>query len=178
MISSTRELPRDTSRERARLNRKIASRKGQGPGLQGSASLPGGPVFGRGGGFGLYGILVLLVGSFLIVAFFFPQYFRMRSGIYRISCKEIRRKIEVAISNFDSNNTRSFVQPGKVIPLDFLKAEGFLSEIQRCPEGGKYIFGPGGETLCTIHRPNPKDEAESSTPTQGPESKGEPGAGK
>ena len=132
----------------------------------------------RRGGFGLYLAALLVLLLVVSALFFFPQYMNMRTGIYRISCKEIRRKIEVAISNFDSNNTRSFIQPGKTIPLDFLKAEAFLSEIQRCPEGGKFLFGPAGETLCTIHKPTPKDESEAGPASHGTEPKQDPGSGK
>jgi len=109
----------------------------------------------RMGGLGYYSVAFFIVGIFFVLVVFFPQFFKIRSGIYRISCKEIRRKIEVAVSNHDSNNTRSVVQPKKLIDLDYLKATGFLMEIQYCPEGGKYIFGPQGEVLCTIHRPEP-----------------------
>ncbi|HOY68063.1 MAG TPA: hypothetical protein PLP29_14330 [Candidatus Ozemobacteraceae bacterium] len=115
----------------------------------------------RRGSLGLYAMAMGLVTLFLVLAFFFPQYFRMKSGIYRISCKEIRRKIEVAVANYDSNNTRSIVQPGKPIDVDHLKATGFLSEVQTCPENGKYLFGPQGEVLCTIHRPTAKQAADA-----------------
>jgi len=115
----------------------------------------------RRGSLGLYAMSMALVTLFLVLAFFFPQFFRMKSGIYRLSCKEIRRKIEVAVTNYDSNNTRSIVQPGKPIDIDHLKATGFLSEVQNCPESGKFLFGPQGEVLCTIHRPTAKQAADS-----------------
>jgi len=117
----------------------------------------------RRGSLGLYAMAMALVTLFLVLAFFFPQFFRMKSGIYRISCKEIRRKIEVAVANYDSNNTRSIVQAGKAIDIDHLKATGFLSEVQTCPEKGKFIFGPQGEVLCTIHRPTAKQPADLDT---------------
>jgi len=101
----------------------------------------------------LYGLAILAVLVFFIIAVFIPYYFKMRDGIYRVSCKEIRRKVEVAVANFDSNNTQPIVQAGKPIDLDKLKASGFLMEIQRCSAGGKFLFGPQGEILCSIHRP-------------------------
>jgi hypothetical protein len=110
------------------------------------------------GGFALYAAVLLCVGGFFAIAFFFPQYFRMRSGIYRISCQEVRRKVETAVANHDANNTRTVVQPGKPIDLDLLKTMGFLAEIQYCPEGGRYSFGPAGEVLCSSHRPTPSGE--------------------
>ncbi len=107
----------------------------------------------RTGGFGLYIVTVLFITVLCVIGLFYPQFFRMRSGIYKISCKEIRRKVEVAVENFAVNNTRSLVQPGKNIDLDTLKATGFLADVQYCPEGGKYLYGPQGEVLCTVHRP-------------------------
>ena len=111
----------------------------------------------RAGGFGLYAIVLLSVGLLFSLTFFFPKYMNMRSGIYRLSCKEIRRKIELAVQNHDTINTRSIAEPGKPIDLDKLKATGFLAEVQTCPEGGTYMFGPGEkklEVLCTKHRPS------------------------
>ncbi|HNV70399.1 MAG TPA: hypothetical protein PKO06_11925 [Candidatus Ozemobacteraceae bacterium] len=107
----------------------------------------------RAGGFGLYIVTVLFVTALCVIGLFYPQFFRMRSGIYKISCKEIRRKVEVAVENYAVNNTRSLVQPGKNIDLDMLNGTGFLGEVQYCPEGGKLQYGPQGEVLCTVHRP-------------------------
>ena len=104
----------------------------------------------------LYGVAILIVFLFLLFAVFLPQYVRMREGIYRLSCKEIRRKIEVAVENYDNSHTKSIREPGKEINLDRLKASQFLAEIQYCPEGGKYLAGPAGEVLCSIHRPRPE----------------------
>ena len=109
----------------------------------------------RQGGIGLYAIVMLLVGFFFAIAFFFPQFFHMQSGIYRISCKEIRRKIEVAVTNYDANNTRSIVRPHEKIDRDALVASGFLAEVVDCPAGGKYYFGPKGEVLCSFHHQHP-----------------------
>lgn len=117
----------------------------------------------RRGSLGLYAMSMGLVTLFLVLVFFFPQFFRMKSGIYRISCKEIRRKVEVAVANYDANNSKSIIQPGKLIDIDHLKATGFLTEVQNCPEKGKYIFGPQGEILCTIHRPSAKQPADVDT---------------
>ncbi|MFZ2960936.1 MAG: hypothetical protein WA705_28995 [Candidatus Ozemobacteraceae bacterium] len=116
------------------------------------------PITSRRGQLSGYGIAIILLAVLFLVAFFLPQYFRMRSGIYKISCKEIRRKIETAVSNYQFNNTRSIVQPGKTIDLDALKVEGFLSDIQYCPENGKFFYGPQGEVLCSEHRKTVRDE--------------------
>ena len=99
----------------------------------------------------LYGVAILIVFLFLLFAVFLPQFFRMREGVYRISCKEIRAKVRVAISDYNINNPRSIVQAGQNIDLDALKASGFLHEIQRCPEGGKFIFGKTEDVTCSIH---------------------------
>jgi len=105
----------------------------------------------RTGGMGLYAIVILLVGFVFAITFLFPQFFHIQSGIYRISCREIRRKIAVAVTNYDTNNTRSIVTIGKKIDRDALVASGFLSEVVDCPAGGKYYFGPKGEVLCSVH---------------------------
>ncbi|MBF0409531.1 MAG: hypothetical protein HQM10_19480 [Candidatus Riflebacteria bacterium] len=112
----------------------------------------------RQGGIGVYGFSILLVLVFF-AAVFTPQFLKMRTGIYQVSCKEIRRKIETAVTNYHFNNTHSISQPGKSIDLDMLLARGYLMETQYCPEGGKYIFGPRGEVLCTLHYPKPTQEA-------------------
>ena len=88
----------------------------------------------------------------------------MRSGIYKMSCKEIRRKVEVAVQNYDVNNTRSAIQSGKIIDLDFLRANGGLAEVQYCPENGRYIYGPQGEVLCSVHRSKVSVTQESESP--------------
>ncbi len=75
----------------------------------------------------------------------------MREGVYRISCKEIRAKVRVAITDYNINNTRTIVQPGQTIDLDALKASGFLHEVQRCPEGGRFIFGKNEDVTCSAH---------------------------
>lgn len=103
------------------------------------------------GGFGLYLMALLFMFAILTVLYFFPRYMSMRSGIYRISCKEIRKKIERAVAEYDANNTMSIVKPGKPIDLDFLKQTGFLAEVQYCPERGIYKFGQNGEVICTVH---------------------------
>ncbi|NLI78274.1 MAG: hypothetical protein GX442_17795 [Candidatus Riflebacteria bacterium] len=121
----------------------------------------------RGGGFGMYLVALLFLLGIVSLLFFFPQYMNMRTGIYRISCKEIRKKIERAVADYDANNTMTIVKPGKTIDLDFLKETGFLAEIQYCPEKGTYKFGPQGEVYCTQHtdpdRPQPAEERTATT---------------
>lgn len=114
----------------------------------------------------LYGMAIIFVILFFIFAVFLPNFIKMREGIYRVSCKEIRKKVEVAVSNYDSNNTRSIVQSGKPIDLDTLKANGFLSDIQYCPIGGRFFFGPQGEILCSTHYPRVSKE-EPTEPAKG-----------
>jgi competence protein ComGC len=99
----------------------------------------------------LYGVAILFVTLFLLFVVFLPQFLKMKDGIYRVSCKEIRKKVELAVANYDANNTKSIVKSGQNIDLDFLKASAFLAEIQRCPQGGKFLFGPQGEIYCSAH---------------------------
>jgi len=122
----------------------------------------------RTGGFGLYMFAFLFMAGLLSVMFFFPQYLNMRSGIYRISCKEIRKKVERAVTDYDANNTRTLVKPGKPIDLDYLKETGYLGEVQNCPDRGKYIFGPGGEVVCTAHPEGVRKTASETGTLQGP----------
>ncbi len=107
--------------------------------------------FSRSGGFGLYAVALMFMIVLVAIMFFFPQYMNMRSGIYRISCQEIRKKVERAVTDYDANNTMTIVKPGKPIDLDFLKETGFLAEVQYCPDKGVYKFGPQGEVVCTAH---------------------------
>jgi hypothetical protein len=92
----------------------------------------------RQGNIALYAIVFLMVGVVMSIFIFFPQFLNMQSGIYGISCREIRQKIQVAIEDHDANNTRSIVERGKRVDLDTLKEKGFLNEIRLCPEKGEY----------------------------------------
>lgn len=106
---------------------------------------------GRSGNFGLYAIVFLLVGVVLSIFIFFPQFISTQSGIYGVSCREIRQRIKVAVEEHDANNTSSIIQPGKKIDLDTLKEKGFLKDIRLCPEKGDYYFDTDGKVKCTIH---------------------------
>lgn len=106
----------------------------------------------RRGNFALYAIIFLFVGIILSIFMFFPQFFNMQSGIYGISCREIRQKIQIAVEDHDVNNTKSIVEPGKRIDLDTLKEKGFLSDIRLCPEKGLYQFDERGRVICTFHK--------------------------
>lgn len=105
----------------------------------------------RKGNFGLYVIVFLLVGVGLSIFLFFPQFLNMQSGIYGISCREIRQKIKAAVEEYDANNAKSIVEPEKRIDLDTLKEKGFLKEIRLCPEKGEYRFDKNGKVVCTVH---------------------------
>ncbi len=105
----------------------------------------------RKGNFGLYVIVFLLVGVVLSIFLFFPQFINMQSGIYGISCREIRQKIRAAAEEYDANNAKSIIEPGKRIDLDTLKEKGFLKEIRLCPEKGEYMFDEDGKVFCTVH---------------------------
>lgn len=105
----------------------------------------------RRGNFGLYAIVFLMVGVVLSIFIFFPQFLSTQSGIYGISCREIRQRIKAAVEEYDANNTRSIIEPGKRIDLDTLKEKGFLKDIRLCPEKGEYYFDTEGKVTCTIH---------------------------
>ncbi len=106
----------------------------------------------RQGNIALYAIVFLMVGIVLSIFIFFPQFLNMQSGIYGISCREIRQKIMVAIEDHDANNTRSIVERGRRVDLDTLKEKGFLNEIRLCPEKGEYKFDERGRVICTFHK--------------------------
>lgn len=105
----------------------------------------------RRGNFGLYVIVFLIVGVGLSLFLFFPQFLNMQSGIYGISCREIRHKIKAAVEEYDANNAKSIIVPGKRIDLDTLKEKGFLKEVRLCPEKGEYRFDSTGRIFCTVH---------------------------
>ena len=115
----------------------------------------------REGALGGYSLAILFLVCLFGTFFFFPQFFRVRSSIYKLSCKEIRRKVETALADYQVNETTTIVQKGKPIDLDVLKARNYLGEVQYCPEGGTFQFGPQGEVLCTLHRPTPGSDEDA-----------------
>ncbi|NCB38149.1 MAG: hypothetical protein EOM80_05205 [Erysipelotrichia bacterium] len=106
----------------------------------------------RQGNFALYAIVFLFVGIILSIFIFFPQFVNMQSGIYGISCREIRQRIQVAVEEYDANNTKSIVEIDNRVDLDTLKEKGFLNEIRLCPEKGEYRFNKRGKVICTFHK--------------------------
>ncbi len=108
------------------------------------------------GNVALYAIVFLLVGIIMSLVIFFPQFLNMQSGIYGISCREIRQKIQVAIEDHDANNSTSIIAPEKRVDLDTLKERGFLHEIKLCPEKGEYKFDKRGRVICTFHKTGDK----------------------
>jgi competence protein ComGC len=111
----------------------------------------------RRGNFALYAIVFLMVGVILSIFIFFPQFLNMQSGIYGISCREIRQRIKAAVEEYDANHTRSIIEPGKRIDLDTLKEKGYLKEIRLCPEKGEYRFDENGRVICTQHQTENKN---------------------
>lgn len=105
----------------------------------------------RNGSIALYAIVFILFGLLMSIFIFFPQFLNMQSGIYNISCREIRQKIRAAIEEYDVNNTRSIIERGKKVDLDTLKEKGFLFEIRLCPDKGEYKFDERGRVVCTVH---------------------------
>lgn len=108
------------------------------------------------GNFALYAIIFLLFGVILSILLFFPEFLNMQSGIYGISCKEMRTKLQSATYDYDINNSVSIVSPGKVVDADLLKERGYLAEIQTCPNHGKFRFDKNGKVICTFHSKNYK----------------------
>jgi competence protein ComGC len=112
----------------------------------------------KAGGIGLYVIVFLLFGLLMSVFIFFPQFVNMQSGIYKISCREIRSKIQLAIEDHDANNTKRAAEPGEPIDLDYLKESGYLAEVQTCPENGTYFINENGEVYCSFHSKSKKTD--------------------
>jgi len=108
------------------------------------------------GSIGLYVIVFLLVGLLLSIFLFFPQFLNMQSGINSITCREIRKKVKMAVEDHDANNTKTIMIPGQPVDLDYLKEKGYLAEVQLCPEKGKYFIGANGRIICSFHE-NDKD---------------------
>lgn len=110
----------------------------------------------RRGNIGLYVIVFLLFGLLLSVFLFFPQFLNMQSGINSITCREIRKKVKMAVEDHDANNTKTIMIPGQPVDLDYLKEKGFLAEVQTCPDKGRYFIGSNGRIICSFHE-NDKD---------------------
>jgi len=113
----------------------------------------------RKGNFALYAIVFLFVGVILSVFIFFPQFVDMQSGIYGVSCREIRAKIKAAVEEYNVNNTKSIIEPGKRVDLDTLKEKGYLAEIRLCPQKGEYRFDDKGNVICTYHTAEKNSES-------------------
>lgn len=105
----------------------------------------------RKGVIGLYVIVFLLVGLVLSILLFFPQFLNMQSGIHSITCREIRKKIQIAVEDHDASNSKAVIIPRQPVDLDYLKEKGFLAEVQLCPEKGKYFIDGNGKVVCSFH---------------------------
>ncbi len=105
----------------------------------------------RKGNIGLYVVVFLLVGFLLAIFLFFPQFINMQSGIHSITCREIRKKVKMAVEDHDANNTKAVGILNQPVDLDYLKEKGYLAEVQTCPENGKYFIGERGEIDCSFH---------------------------
>lgn len=105
----------------------------------------------KSGNFALYAAVFLLFGILISVFLFFPEFINMQSGIYGISCKDIRRKLDSAVSDYNANNSVAMGKPGARVDADTLKEKGYLDEIKKCPMHGIYLFDKNGKVICTYH---------------------------
>lgn len=105
----------------------------------------------RRGNMALYAILLIMVGLGLAIFVFFPEYLDMQNGIYDVSCNDIRIKIDSAVEDYNVNNSKTFIKIGGSVDQDTLKEKGYLREIKKCPQNGKFLFGKNGKVICTIH---------------------------
>ncbi len=105
----------------------------------------------RKGGLGFYALLLLLTGLGLATFLFFPEYINMQSGIYSVSCNDIRAKIESAVEDYNVNHSLTYSKPGQIVDLDTLKEKGYLREIKYCPQKGIFIFDEKGKVICSFH---------------------------
>jgi hypothetical protein len=105
----------------------------------------------RNGNLAMYSIIFILFGLLVAIFVFFPQFVTTRTGIYSISCKDIKRKISIAIEDHEANQTNSIIKPGGKVDLDALKVRGYLDDIKLCPEKGVFMFTKDGKVMCTVH---------------------------
>ena len=103
------------------------------------------------GSLAIYAIIFMMVGIVLAVFVFFPEYLDMENGIYDVSCKDIRAKIDSAVEDYNVNNSKSFIKPGARVDQDTLKEKGYLREVKECPQKGVFMFGKNGKVTCSIH---------------------------
>ncbi len=103
------------------------------------------------GGLGFYALILLITGLGLAIFIFFPEYSNMQSGIYNVSCADIRAKINSAIEDYNVKNSKEYAKKGTIIDLDTLKEKGYLREIKHCPQKGIFIYGENGKVKCSLH---------------------------
>lgn len=105
----------------------------------------------RNGSMAMYFIIFILFGLIVAIFVFSPQFIQTRTGIYSISCRDIRRKISIAIEDHEANQTSSIIKHGEKVDLDALKVRGYLDDIRLCPEKGVFMFTDDGRVICTVH---------------------------
>ncbi len=105
----------------------------------------------RKGGLGFYSLILLVLGLGFALFVFMPEYSEMQSGIYSVSCADIRTKIDSAIEDYNVKNSKEYAKKGCIIDLDTLKEKGYLREIKYCPQKGTFILGNNGKVFCSIH---------------------------
>ncbi len=112
----------------------------------------------RQGSLAMYSVIFVVLGIILAFFVFSPQFLETRTGIYGISCRDIRRKITVALEDYEANETKSMVRGGNKVDLDTLKVKGYLDQIKLCPENGVYMFSNDGKVICTVHEEGAKND--------------------
>lgn len=103
------------------------------------------------GGLGFYLVVTVFVLVAVVYVICTPQYSEIKTGVYSISCQDALGKVVSAVEDYETNNSKTIVKPGKMVDLDFLKENGYLDEIRLCPNTGSFIYNEKGEIVCTLH---------------------------
>ena len=112
----------------------------------------------RRGGLGFYAFILLLLGLGLAIFVFLPDCKEVQDGIYKVSCNDITTKINSAVDDYNTTNSKTYSKPGNIVDLDTLKEKGYLDEIKYCPQKGTFMFNEKGKVICTIHAKGEKND--------------------
>ncbi len=99
----------------------------------------------------LYIIVFILVLLISVLVVFFPSFFRMKAGVYSVSCSDMRKKIRQAIIYHNSGNLQKQISTNRLIDVDFLKENDYVDKVYKCPDRGRFFLTDDMRVVCTYH---------------------------
>ena len=90
----------------------------------------------------------------VLIGYVVYKYSFIKSAIEAVSCRNIKAKISIAVSNCSEHDDSGFSvlgRPYKAVNLYLLYKKGYLRNIVTCPAGGEYKFREDGTVYCSYH---------------------------